>query len=70
MGAVPATSDVTLAELGYTAVQRARLAADRAKDAAASELAELASSLEAKQARTDKSVIADIAETENPPPAP
>lgn len=31
-GAVPATSDVTLKRLGYTAVERARLAQDRAAD--------------------------------------
>lgn len=68
-GSVPATSDVTLAKLGYSAVERARLAQDRAKDAAASELAELASSLAAKQARTDKSVIEDISAEQNPPPA-
>ena len=59
-GAVPATSDVTLAELGYSAVQRARLAQDRAKYAAAALEAQLASSLEVKQARTDKSVVADL----------
>jgi hypothetical protein len=61
MGAVPPTSDVTLERLGYSAVERARLAVDRKTDASASELAELASSLEAKEARTDKSVIADLA---------
>ena len=70
MGAVPPTSDVVLAHLGYSSVERARLAADRAKDAAASELAELADSLAAKEARTDKSVIEDVQTLNAPPEAP
>jgi len=60
MGAVPATSDVVLKRLGYSAVERQRLAADRAVDAGASVLAELASSLQAKDARTDLTVARDI----------
>jgi hypothetical protein len=64
-GIIPTTSDVTLARLGYTTVERARLAADRAKDAAASLEAQLASSLEVKQARADKTVITDLATPES-----
>ena len=60
MGAVPATSDVTLKRLGYSGVERARLAADRALDAGASVLAELATSLQAKEARADVTVARDI----------
>lgn len=66
MGAGPAWSDVFLSELGYSANERKRLAQDRVKDAAASELAELASSLEAKEARTDKSVIEDLSTPQEP----
>lgn len=60
MGAIPPTSDVTLKRLGYSAVDRVRLAADRAVDAGAAVLAELASSLQAKEARADSTVAADI----------
>lgn len=66
MGAGPAWSDVFLSELGYSTNERQRLEQDRKKDAAAAELAELALSLAAKEARTDKSVIADL----NEPPTP
>jgi hypothetical protein len=66
MGAVPPASDVVLAALGWSAVERARLEQDRKKDAAASELAELANSLAAKEARTDKAVIGDIADANAP----
>jgi hypothetical protein len=60
MGAIPATSDVTLKQLGYSAVERQRLAIDRAVDAGQSVLAELASSLQAKEARVDLTVARDI----------
>lgn len=60
VGAIPPTSDVTLARLGWTAVQRQRLAADRAEDAGASVLAELATSLQAKEARVDTTIARDI----------
>jgi hypothetical protein len=59
-GMVPATSDVVLKRLGYSDVERARLAADRAVDGGESLLLELAKSLSAKAARVDKSVLADI----------
>ncbi len=62
-GSVPPTSDVVLERLGYTAVERQRLALDRAKDAGASILAELATSLEAKDARINKAIAADIGGT-------
>lgn len=70
MGAVPPTSDVTLTKLNYTALERARLAKDRKSDAAAAELAELAVSLAAKEARTDKAVIDDLATPESGTPNP
>lgn len=60
MGAIPATSDVTLKRLGYSAVERARLAQDRQLDAGASVLAELANSLQQKEARADITVARDI----------
>lgn len=60
MGAIPATSDVTLKRLGYSAVERSRLAADRAVDLGASVLAELAVSLQAKEARVDTTIAKDL----------
>jgi hypothetical protein len=45
------------------------LAQDRAKDAAASLEAELASSLEVKEARANKAVIADLADEGSTPQA-
>lgn len=59
-GMVPPTSDVVLKRVGYNAVDRIRLEADRKLDAGASVLAELASSLQAKEARTDVTVARDI----------
>lgn len=69
-GAVPATSDVTLSRLGYSSVERARLAKDRAKDAAEQMEEQLATSLEAKDARTSKAVLADLAAEGAPAPKP
>jgi hypothetical protein len=60
VGAVPATSDVTLKRLGYSAIDRQRLAQDRDVDAGASILAELATSLQAKEARVDTTIAKDI----------
>lgn len=60
MGAIPPTSDVTLKALGWNAVDRARLAVDRKADAGLSVLAELATSLQAKEARADLTVARDI----------
>lgn len=60
-GAVPATSDVTLKRLGYSAVERARLEQDRAVDQGQSMLMEIAHSLEAKALRTEKLVNSDAA---------
>lgn len=59
-GAIPATSDVTLKRLGYSAVERARLAQDRDEDQGASFLQEVAHSLTAKAARADKTLAGDI----------
>ena len=44
-GAIPATSDVTLSRLGYSAAERARLAADRQKAASALALQQIADSI-------------------------
>lgn len=60
MGYLPGSSEVTGEKLGYSAVERARIAADRKVDAGASVLAELASSLQAKEARVDSTVANDI----------
>lgn len=60
MGAVPATSDIVLKRLGYSGVERQRLEVDRKTDAGAAVLAELAMSLQAKEARTDVTVARDI----------
>ena len=62
-GAVPATSDVTLKRLGYSAVERQRLEVDRANDQGQSMLQEIAHSLDAKALRVDTSVVRDA---ENP----
>jgi hypothetical protein len=59
-GAIPATSDVTLKRLNYSAVERARLAQDRDEDQGASFLQEIAHSLTAKAARVDKSLAGDV----------
>lgn len=55
-----ASSDVTLAKTGLTAVERARMQADRKVDAGASFLAELAHSDVAKDTRTDLAVATDL----------
>jgi len=60
-GAIPATSDVTLKRLGYSAVERARLAQDRAVDQGQSMLEQIAHSMEAKSLRTEKAVTSDLA---------
>jgi hypothetical protein len=59
-GSIPAASDVTLKHLGYTAVERARLAADRAQDEGMQFLQEVAHSLTGKVARVDKALAADV----------
>lgn len=69
-GMIPPRSDVTLSRLGYSAVERARLAQDVAVDPGASILAELASALEAKEARVNKTIAADIATGAAPVPTP
>lgn len=51
-GAVPATSDVTLKRLGYTAVERARLAQDRVEDDARNMALALAQGLVPQQGAT------------------
>jgi hypothetical protein len=60
MGSVPPISDVILKKLGYSKAERDALAIDRQVDAGASVLAELATSLQAKEARVDTSIARDI----------
>ena len=56
-GAIPAASDVTLERLGYSAVERQRLAQDRAADQGASFLEQIAHSVEAKAFRADSTLV-------------
>jgi hypothetical protein len=58
-GMIPATSDVTLEKLGYTAVERQRLEQDRLNDQGQSMLEEIAHSLSAKALRIDTTAIKD-----------
>jgi hypothetical protein len=60
MGAIPSTSDIVLKRLGWSKQEREQLAIDRELDAGASVLAELATSLQAKEARVDLTVAKDI----------
>ncbi len=66
-GAVPATSDVVLKRLGYSAVERARLAQDRVVDEGESMLMQIAHSLEAKAMRVDKAINADASAVDAAP---
>lgn len=59
-GAIPATSDVTREKLGYSVVERQRLAIDDQKAGGTEFLAELAHSVLAKDARTDLTAARDI----------
>lgn len=63
VGMIPPTSDVTLKRAGFSAIERRQLEADRKLDVAAQELSELASSLQAKQARANTTVANDIRPT-------
>lgn len=65
MGYLPAQSDVTGEKLGYTAVERQRIEADRAVDAGSSFLAEVAHSIVTREARADKSLGADLTQQNN-----
>lgn len=62
-GYLPATSDVTGEKLGYTAVERQRIEADRQADQGQAMLKEIASSLSAKALRVDTTIVKDA---ENP----
>lgn len=72
-GILPATSDVTLKALGYSAAERARIALDRATDQGQSLLDELAHSMLAKDAKVDQTIAQDVTEPAAPgtgvPPA-
>ena len=59
-GSIPATSDVTLDRLGFSALERERLAADRERDEGAQLIAEVSQSLVAKEARVDSTLAADV----------
>lgn len=67
VGAIPATSDVTLSRLGYSAVERERLDIDRKVDVGAQVLAELSSSLQIREARAAGTVAQNV--TKTPPDA-
>jgi hypothetical protein len=69
VSAVPATSDVTLKRLGWSAVERARLAQDRAKDPNFALEGELVSSIAARQARAGNSIANDLEAAATPPAA-
>lgn len=60
-GIMPPESNVALETLGYSMVQIQRIANDRRRDRGRTILAELANSLQAKQAKTDLNVTKDIA---------
>jgi hypothetical protein len=57
---------VTLGELGYSPLQRARLAQDRAVDQAQQLESELTSSLAARQARAGNAIANDLAAASTP----
>ena len=59
-GVMPATSEVALQALGYTPLEIERILVDRQRDAGLSILAELAQSLQYKEARADTAVAADL----------
>jgi hypothetical protein len=59
-GALPATSDVALKRLGYSAVERARIEIDRDNDLGEQFLQEVAHNLTGKAARVDKALAADV----------
>jgi hypothetical protein len=66
-GSIPATSDETLKALGWSYVQRQRLAQDRAVDQGASMLQEIAHSLDAKAFRADKALTSESAQSAGQP---
>lgn len=59
-GAIPATSDVTREQLGYSVIERQRLKIDDKTSAGDELLAQVAHSLIAKDARTDKTIARDL----------
>lgn len=59
-GILPPRSDVTTGALGYTPVERARIAQDWENDLAAQLESELTSSLAARQARAGNAIAADL----------
>lgn len=69
-GILPAESDVTARRVGLTADEIAQVKIDRKSDRARQLLAELANSLEAKQARTAGTVAHDISQPPTSTPAP
>jgi hypothetical protein len=69
-GMVSPVSDVVLRRAGYSPLERAQLAIDRKNDQGAQMLAELAHSLQAKEARADTTVIKDSQGGSAPASAP
>jgi hypothetical protein len=66
-GSIPATSDVTLKHLGYSAVERQRLADDREVEPAASLVAEVSDSAAVKEARAARAVEGALMPTGSTP---
>jgi hypothetical protein len=58
-GYLPATSDVTGKRLGYSPVERARIAQDRLTDQGQALLQQIAHSLDARALKTDNAVVND-----------
>jgi hypothetical protein len=59
-GAIPATSDVTREQLGYSVIERQRLKIDDQTSGTEELLAQVAHSFIAKDARTDKTIARDL----------
>lgn len=60
VGILPASSKVLLTELGYSPLDQERIAQERKRDQGTMQLAQLASAIQSRQARTDLSVEKDI----------
>lgn len=73
-GIIPAGSDVTLTRLGYSAIERLRLAEDSKVDAGSQLLAQLAHSMVARESRADLTVARELGVKPSvptiPPPPP
>ncbi|MET7752318.1 phage portal protein [Micromonospora sp. NPDC005367] len=66
---LPADSDVTLTKLGYTATERARIAADRQRAQGRADLLALVNDARARQAAQNQQQPSEAQPGQNPPPA-